>query len=315
MKITHRLIGAYLTLALMMSGVGYLSLSVYHQIKNQIIRLQNDPIEVFDQSEELLTTIENCQKSVQTLIENKPKIIYTYAETKTIETSTVVENRLKADLDKIETMLTPIVKSVMYEPSEERGYGFQAKNEDLKDWLNLRKKHFYYHWKYLSHFINLSDDVPDQAFDFFERTLEPHYRQNIFPIINKYRKGEQEAREAQVKNIIEKYIPNASRVIIFSTSISLLSVFFLGFWISRSISNPLHTLTSAALQIGKGKLDTRINIKSKDEIGILAEAFNHMTRDLSKTTVSKTYVDNIINRIRHAARGPGADPFQRGIYR
>jgi PAS domain S-box-containing protein len=57
---------------------------------------------------------------------------------------------------------------------------------------------------------------------------------------------------------------------------------------------PLHKLTTAALQIGKGNLDTRIDVKSKDEIGILAEAFNRMTRDLSKTTVSKTYVDNII---------------------
>jgi hypothetical protein len=204
MKITHRLIGAYLTLALMMSGVGYLSLRVYHEIKDQIVRLQSDPVEVFGNSEELLTTIENCQKSVQTLIENKPKIIYSYSETRTDETSTSVEKRLKADLDKVETMLTPIVKPALYEPPASVEYDTDSKDLDLKDWLKLRKKHFYYHWKYLSHFINLTDEIPDQAIDFFERTLEPHYRQNIFPIINKYRKGEQEAKEAQVKNIIDK---------------------------------------------------------------------------------------------------------------
>ena len=41
-------------------------------------------------------------------------------------------------------------------------------------------------------------------------------------------------------------------------------------------------------------MGTRIDIKSKDEVGVLAEAFNRMTNDLSKTTVSKSYVDNII---------------------
>jgi len=294
MKIIHRLIGAYLTLVLLMSGVGYLSLSVYNEIRNHIIQLQNDPVDVVYQLDELLTTIENCQKSVQTLIENKPKIIYSYSESENDETSVSLEKLLKNNLEKIEVMLTPLAKSTSYNQQVVKGNSIQTKNDNLEDWLELRRKHFYYHWKYLSHFISLADGVPNQAFDFFERTLEPHYRQNIFPIINKYRKGEQEAREAKLKKFIEEYIPNASRVIIFSTVISLCGVFFLGFWISRSITNPLHSLTSAAQQIGRGNLGTRINIKSKDEIGILVDAFDRMRMDLSKTTVSKTYVDNII---------------------
>ena len=294
MKIIHRLIGAYLTLVLMMGGVGYLSLKVYQEIKDHIIQLQHDPVDVLGQLEELLTTIENCQKSVQTIIENKPRIIYSYAESEEDQVSVSVAKHLKHDLEKIEVILTPIVRSAFYETQAAKGNNEQFTSENLKAWLELRKKHFYYHWKYLSHFISLADGVPEQAFDFFEKTLEPHYRQNIFPIINKYRIGEREAREAKLKKFIEEYIPNASRVIIFSTVISLFSVLFLGYWISRSISKPLHSLTSAAQQIGKGNLDTRINIKSKDEIGILADAFDRMAIDLSKTTVSKTYVDNII---------------------
>ncbi|MCJ7809183.1 MAG: PAS domain S-box protein, partial [Desulfobulbaceae bacterium] len=112
--------------------------------------------------------------------------------------------------------------------------------------------------------------------------------------INKYRKGEQEAKEKQVRKIIEEYIPSADKIIISSTLITLLTVFLLGFWISHSVSKPLSRLTAAALDIGKGQLETHIDIRSKDEVGILAAAFNRMTNDLSKTTVSKSYVDNII---------------------
>ena len=46
--------------------------------------------------------------------------------------------------------------------------------------------------------------------------------------------------------------------------------------------------------MGRGELDTLIDIKSKDEIGDLGSAFSKMIQDLQTTTVSKDYVDNII---------------------
>jgi signal transduction histidine kinase len=46
-------------------------------------------------------------------------------------------------------------------------------------------------------------------------------------------------------------------------------------------------LTNAAVEIGRGQLDTQIEIKSTDEIGVLASAFNQMAYDLSRTTVAK----------------------------
>jgi PAS domain S-box-containing protein len=63
---------------------------------------------------------------------------------------------------------------------------------------------------------------------------------------------------------------------------------------ARSIASTLIQLKNAVLDVGKGRLDTKIGIKSKDEIGILAASFNKMTEDLKKTTVSKDYVDKII---------------------
>ncbi|MFC1576834.1 HAMP domain-containing protein [Candidatus Omnitrophota bacterium] len=50
---------------------------------------------------------------------------------------------------------------------------------------------------------------------------------------------------------------------------------------------PLTKLSKAVERAGKGNLDFKINLKTGDEIEELAEAFNKMTDNLKKTTVSR----------------------------
>lgn len=66
------------------------------------------------------------------------------------------------------------------------------------------------------------------------------------------------------------------------------------YFFARSISLNLIDLKNAVLHVGKGHLDTKVVINSTDEIGIVADAFNKMTADLDNITVSKNYVDQII---------------------
>jgi signal transduction histidine kinase len=67
-----------------------------------------------------------------------------------------------------------------------------------------------------------------------------------------------------------------------------------GLIISRSIYVPLLGLKAAATEIGKGKLDTQIEIKTNDEVGQLATSFKKMLNDLKKTTTS---IDNLNREI------------------
>ena len=53
--------------------------------------------------------------------------------------------------------------------------------------------------------------------------------------------------------------------------------------ISRSIAVPISELKDAAAKIGKGDLDVKIEVKSKDEIGFLAASIKKMTGDLKKS--------------------------------
>ncbi|MGA1790792.1 MAG: PAS domain S-box protein [bacterium] len=76
--------------------------------------------------------------------------------------------------------------------------------------------------------------------------------------------------------------------------VGVLILIFMGFLIAKGITLPLVDFVGMAKKVGKGNLDVMINTGSNDELEELANAFNRMTQDLKKTTVSKDYVDNII---------------------
>jgi len=59
------------------------------------------------------------------------------------------------------------------------------------------------------------------------------------------------------------------------------------FFMSRSITKPIAELTKSTEIIGKGDLAHRVEIKTKDETALLANAFNVMMSDLEKVTASR----------------------------
>jgi PAS domain S-box-containing protein len=81
-------------------------------------------------------------------------------------------------------------------------------------------------------------------------------------------------------------------LIIYLLGIAVGSTFY--FFFARSVSMKLVALKNGVLRVGKGHLDTKVPVTTRDEIGIVAEAFNKMTVDLKAVTVSKNYVDKII---------------------
>jgi len=56
----------------------------------------------------------------------------------------------------------------------------------------------------------------------------------------------------------------------------------LGWWATARISRPVHELAAAAGEVAAGNWNARVDIRSRDEIGELAAAFNQMTRQLTE---------------------------------
>ncbi|MFQ5916033.1 MAG: PAS-domain containing protein, partial [Nitrospinota bacterium] len=69
---------------------------------------------------------------------------------------------------------------------------------------------------------------------------------------------------------------------------------FLTILLARNLSRPIETISRLTARIGQGHYDVDIPVKRSDEIGTLTEAVKKMATDLQRKTVSKAYVDNII---------------------
>jgi PAS domain S-box-containing protein len=94
--------------------------------------------------------------------------------------------------------------------------------------------------------------------------------------------------------------------LIISALIMLLSfalAIVVGIYLSKRITKPIISLRDAAIRIGKGQLDTQIEIKTRNEIGDLAGAFNQMSQDLQRTTTS---IDNLNREIAERKKVEGA---------
>jgi diguanylate cyclase (GGDEF)-like protein len=66
-------------------------------------------------------------------------------------------------------------------------------------------------------------------------------------------------------------------------ALAILGTSFLAYLLARIITQPLEELSTGALEIAEGKFDRRVEVRSRDEVGKLALAFNDMSNRLGET--------------------------------
>jgi len=93
---------------------------------------------------------------------------------------------------------------------------------------------------------------------------------------------------------IEKEMSDAQKQIAALGLMTAIIGGFAAYLIASWITKPIKRITQATETVTKGYLNTQLTMERSDEIGALAIAFNKMTEDLQRTTVSKDYVDSII---------------------
>lgn len=96
-----------------------------------------------------------------------------------------------------------------------------------------------------------------------------------------------EIMEQNLKLIHKTFIIALLGIIAFS--------FGMSYWSANRVVKPVFDVIKALRRIAQGDINQRIKVKIKNEIRELANSFNKMADDLQKTTVSKSYVDNVIN--------------------
>jgi nitrogen fixation/metabolism regulation signal transduction histidine kinase len=81
-------------------------------------------------------------------------------------------------------------------------------------------------------------------------------------------------------------------------------------WVSSRITRPIEELSHGARDVASGRWDTRIDVHGSDEIGQLADAFNHMTRTLAAQKEKLVQTERVAawrelaRRLAHELRNP-----------
>ena len=84
-----------------------------------------------------------------------------------------------------------------------------------------------------------------------------------------------------------EFIERTNNTLIYGALIGAVIALFLGIFLSRTITRPIRELTQATHAVSDGDLTQQVSIRSKDELGELAKAFNKMSSELSRSVTSR----------------------------
>jgi two-component system OmpR family sensor kinase len=102
-------------------------------------------------------------------------------------------------------------------------------------------------------------------------------------------------------NAANIFLTSVNRSILFAGLAASLVALLLGILLFRHFTAPLSTMKTAAAEFARGNLSRRIPANTRDELGDLATAFNHMADDLES---AQTQRRRMIADIAHELRTP-----------
>lgn len=98
---------------------------------------------------------------------------------------------------------------------------------------------------------------------------------------------------------VNEAVSTIKRQLIVITLFLILFATVVAFLMARSLTHPILKISNAAKALARGELDTRVCVKSKDEIGQLANDFNSMAKEISKASaLQRELVANVSHDIR-----------------
>lgn len=104
--------------------------------------------------------------------------------------------------------------------------------------------------------------------------------------------------EASLEDVYET-IGKITNLFASGTAMALGLTAVLGILVTRTITRPVTEITRQARAMARGEFDRQVTVHSNDEIGQLAQAFNHLSRQLqSALAVNAEFVANVSHELR-----------------
>ncbi len=296
MKINQKLILIFSSIAVAMVMVALSSFKTSNDVKASLAQMINVTKHELQETSSMTLMLQEIQSTAHDLVDRHGALaesgkkaeahllLVAYGELieqdmKSIE-SKIIERKQVSDEDQISEIGDDDDEAAELEAEESRILG------QMEPELFVYKKQ-------IDQFLTLVDSDPEEAEELLYDQVQQQYKYKILPLLKELEAQSMSELEGKSTGIRGE-ITNLNNLVFFLTGVALIVTVLLGVYARKSISGPLKKLMDAAAEIGKGKLNTRIDIESKDEIGMLASTLRDMAKELKATTFSKEHVDNII---------------------
>jgi len=292
MKLSTKLVLSFSIVVVLVGGIGITSSYINEAVKDQVTAESEQAIDEIELAGEMAVHLYQSLTRTQYLLEDRYRQSLSMNYNRGNRTKKTLKENINESLQKFQQSTNESRKRIRQEPSnfiiEDT-----TSSSDVLQLLNKLEKKFSIYSSLLNQFQSLSSESYEDGKEFFTVTIEPYFRTNLLPLIEEVRTAIQTNHQQGVKHL-NSQLSWVGNILMFATVLSLLIAISITFFLYRSLANPIKKIATAAKSIGQGNLDERINYSSNDELGQLSSTFDHMAESLSKTTVSRDYVDSII---------------------
>jgi PAS domain S-box-containing protein len=278
LKVTHKLVLSFLCIALLVGGLGYLALTLSDWVSTDAAALDEATLEEIEAANGMARAAQATQLAMHNVAE-------------AAEASAPAEND---DAGEPSEPLSTARETLDGQLAVfERQLAASLARDGDSERLREIQQAFGTYAEMAERFVVLSETAPAEATTVLDAEAEPFYLTTLAPLLEE-RIDAVEATLAERAATITKTATWSGWIGLGAAVLVVLVVAALGFVLVRFIARSLRTLLDAAHTLSEGRFDDRVEVTSKDEIGLLGRAINEVIDQFATTTVSKAYVENIV---------------------
>jgi PAS domain S-box-containing protein len=274
LKVTHKLVLSFLCIALLVGGLGYLTYFLSGWVGDDAAAIDRAALEEVEAANAMARAAQGSRTSMLEAV--------AAARTAGADDAGVSDQAATAR-DALAGQIAIFERQL----GASRARGFDA------DQLQRIQQAFGAYVEAAERVASLSASAPEDAAAVLEGEVDPLYLTDLAPLLDE-RIASAEAALAQSAAVVGTSARWSGWLGVAAAALIVLLIAAIGFFLTRFVAGSLRALTDAAHAISEGRLDDRVEIDSNDEIGLLGQAINEMIDQFATTTVSKSYVENIV---------------------
>jgi PAS domain S-box-containing protein len=303
MRLGFLLTASLLSMAILVGVLGLLLERTSDAIGQELDDLQRSSIEQVIGADGMERALQATQAAAYRLLAERYRERSEISHESGTEWGAVGDLDLGAVNDRIEDfedalVQTRIAVGAVDEPVHRAQPKVVSESSSQRQRLEEIEGEFGIHKQMLERLVHLMRYHPNEHVrEHLQDELEPHFEETMGPLIRDFAKAAR-ADLVGATEAVESLVTKATRRNRWVTGAAFAFALVFGLTLSRAISRPLDQLQAAVLRLGAGELEHRIEISTDNEIGVLAQAFNQMAENLRASTVSRTFLDNILQSMR-----------------